>query len=76
MFEYDMNAGWKTNLAMGSMMALMVVLIVGALWVLARSRGRSPQDERGQAQTELELRYARGELSHEEFEERRGRLGG
>jgi len=64
--------GWGPLL--WSLLLLSVVLIVG---YGAYTRGRAPAPEQSQTDTALSTlrsRYARGELSEEEFEERRRRL--
>jgi len=57
-----------------SLILLSVVLIVG---YAVYTRGRTPATEQSQTDTALSTlrsRYARGEISEEEFEERRRRL--
>lgn len=60
---------------MGGFMFLWPVLLIGLIVLLVSGLGDGTGTEnRDQAMTVLRERYARGELSEEEFEERRRRL--
>lgn len=59
---------------------LLVALLIAGVYALLRvaqrgSSGPGSPAASSQAMTILEERYARGEIDHEEFEERRRRLG-
>lgn len=56
-----------------------LVVLVGVVWLIVRSQGGGPSRDRGRATKEspleiLKRRYAAGELSTEEYEERKKRL--
>lgn len=53
--------------------AIAVLAVVAATWLLANLRG-SPGG-RADPRHELDLRYARGEISSDEYRERRQHLG-
>jgi putative membrane protein len=56
---------------------LVVALLIAGLYAVIRAGQRgSGSAASSQAMAILEERYARGEIDHEEFEERRRRLGG
>lgn len=65
-----MGAAWPWLL---TWLAFLLVLLGGG-YLLYRALGRSDRGESDPALEELRLAYARGELSDEEFEERRDRL--
>ncbi|MFC4437512.1 MULTISPECIES: SHOCT domain-containing protein [Natrialbaceae] len=54
--------------------AVFLVVILGGGYLLARSLDRGERQKTDPALEELRVAYARGELSDEEFEERRERL--
>lgn len=53
-------------------LAFLALVVVATLWLV---RNMSGGGARGDARRELDLRYARGDLSSEEYNERRERLG-
>lgn len=56
----------------GSLMMLtLVAFIAAAIWLLARSLGAGLHGNHGKAREILDERYARGELTVEEYRERR-----
>lgn len=60
---------------MGGAMFLWPILLIGLIVVLVWGLGdRAETGDRDQAMTVLRERYARGELSEEEFDERRRRI--
>lgn len=61
--------GWGTGMMLG-----WVLLLVGIGYLAYRSLTRSGPLTNDPAVEELRMQYARGELSDEEFEERRQRL--
>ena len=74
---WHMADGWGWWMLVGWLwMAVFWGLIIWAVVTVVRrdgsSSGRSASDD---PLTILERRYAAGEISHEEFEERRSRLG-
>ena len=84
---YDWGYGGMPHGGMGFgmggwilMVLLWVLLIVGIVvlvkWLISSSGSDSRQSEarRGRALEILRERYARGEIDHEEFDERRRRL--
>ena len=82
---YDWGYGWMPHGGMyGAGWVLMVLfwilLIIGIValikWLLSSGHQRpsEPRDGRRTALDILKERYARGEIDHEEFEERRRRL--
>ncbi|MGH2695755.1 MAG: SHOCT domain-containing protein [Actinomycetota bacterium] len=52
-------------------LAVIVLAVVTSVWLVTNLRGRRPDDVRH----ELDLRYARGEMSDDEYRERRQHLG-
>lgn len=52
-------------------LAVLVLAVVATVWLVVNLRGRGPDDVRH----ELDLRYARGEMSSDEYRERRQHLG-
>ncbi|MWV39050.1 SHOCT domain-containing protein [Natrialba sp. INN-245] len=52
----------------------MFLLVLGGAYLLYRAIDRTESDDRDAALEELRLAYARGDLSDEEFEQRRERL--
>jgi putative membrane protein len=64
---------------MGFGLILWVLLIAVAIWAVMRFTGRASGDDRGTSPSPtpleiLEERYARGEISDQEFAERKGTL--
>jgi putative membrane protein len=53
-------------------LAFLVLVVVATIWLV---RNMSGGDTRGDARRELDLRYARGDLTSDEYNERRERLG-
>ena len=79
MWHWD-EWSWATWLGMALMMLAMVVLFGLLAWLLLRAftdrrDGKAPE-EPDAAVEELRLRYARGEMGREEYEERRRALSG
>lgn len=72
---WDMHDGWGWWMMFGWIwMAIIVALVV---WAVAAVTTRRDDTRAGGEPTALEIlerRYARGEIDHEEFEERRRRL--
>ncbi|MGK7296158.1 MAG: SHOCT domain-containing protein [Candidatus Wenzhouxiangella sp. M2_3B_020] len=69
--DWGMHWGWWLFLV------LLVALVVFAIWAVSRSAG-SRRQSRTREETPLERlqrRYAEGEISTEEYEERKSRLG-
>ena len=66
--------GW---LLLGGLLliALLVLVIVGTIWLVRNMRG-SPRSGQGSAVDELERRYALGEIDREEFTRAREDLAG
>ena len=68
-------AGWMLLwLLVG--VGLLVVLALGAVWLVRAVSGRDERGEPSTARRELDVRYAQGELSHEDYVERRRQLSG
>jgi len=72
-----MMTGFEWGMGLGGWlwMAVAVVLVVVTVWALVStiaSRDRRPVDEAAQI---LKARFARGEISHEEYEQARRLLG-
>ena len=76
---WHMGAGWGWWMAFGWLgMVVVVALIVWAVYavVTRREGGRDLQQlDEPEALTSLERRYARGDITAEQFEEMRSRLG-
>ncbi|HEU0246653.1 MAG TPA: SHOCT domain-containing protein [Gaiellaceae bacterium] len=74
----DGDWGWGMWLAMTIGMTAMLVTLLAIVWLIVRAVGPPPVEaERSgedRALEELRVRYARGEISGEEFEERRRTL--
>lgn len=69
-----MGLGWGAGLFGWFTMLLVLVGIVALLvWALGQSRGRSSGSS-DDVMEQLRARYARGEISDEEFDERASRL--
>ena len=72
------DLGWAGWLGMGLMMLAMVALIGFVAWLIVRAVRPDRDGPRHAAGDDalqaLQTRYARGEISTEEFEERRDRL--
>lgn len=78
-----MNGGVMGGPFMGLVWLLLLALIIGGVWLLVRAiRGSDngararPDGEGTSALSILEERYARGEIDHDEFQERRRALRG
>ena len=78
MGDWNDEWGWSMWVAMTIAMTAMLVTLLAIVWLIVRAVGpprreveRSGEDR---ALEELRLRYARGEISGEEFEERRRTL--
>ena len=75
----DGDWGWAMWLAMTIGMTAMLVTLLAIVWLIVRAVGPPREFERSRedrALEELRLRYARGEISGEEFEKRRRTLLG
>jgi uncharacterized membrane protein len=73
----DGDGGWSMWLAMTIGMTAMVVTVLAVVWLIVRAVGPPREVERrgeDRAFEELRLRYARGEITGEEFAERRRTL--
>ena len=74
----DGDWGWGMWLAMTIRMTAMLITLLAIVWLIVRAVGPPPREaERSsedRALEELRVRYARGEISGEEFEERRRTL--
>jgi len=76
----DGDWGWPMWLAMTIGMTAMLLTLLAIVWLIVRAVGPPPEGERRDgdqsdaALEELRVRYARGEISGEEFEERRRTL--
>jgi len=73
----DGDWGWPMWLAMTIGMTAMLLTLLAIVWLIVRAVGPPREGERGRedrALEELRVRYARGEISGEEFEERRRTL--
>jgi putative membrane protein len=55
---------------------VLALLVVGVVWLVRSLAGPSPGGSPGAARQELDLRYARGELTREEYQQRRADLEG
>ena len=65
--------GWWMFFSMLLFWGGVIALIV---WAVTTTSDRRPSGGRGRALEILEARYARGEIDHDEFEERRRTLEG
>lgn len=75
MWGWDHGWGWGGWVLMSLMMIVFWTLVIaGAVW-LARSFGPTERSNQAPLRT-LEERFARGEIDHDEFEERRSILIG
>lgn len=76
MGDGDWGWGWGMWLAMTIGMTAMLVTLLAVVWLIVRAVGLPREAERREdrALEELRVRYARGEISVEEFEERRNTL--
>jgi len=65
---------WGFGGGMGWMMAwwwvFWILVIAGVIWILARSGAGRGAGQEESPETILKRRYARGEISHEEYEQR------
>ncbi len=69
MASFDWNS-------VGFLMIVVAAMVLGAIWVMLRQLPLKPRDRgrRAADQSPLELlsqRYARGEIGHEEFEQKK-----
>lgn len=72
---WDMHDGWGWWMMFGWIwMAIIVALVVWAVAAVTTRRDDTRGSGEPTALEILERRYARGEIDHEEFEERRRRL--
>jgi putative membrane protein len=55
---------------------LLGLLVVGVVWLVRTLTGPGPGSATSAARQELDLRYARGELTREEYQQRRADLEG
>ena len=73
----DGDWGWAMWLAMTIGMTAMLVTLLAIVWLIVRAVGPPREVERSRedrALEELRVRYARGEISGDELEERRRTL--
>lgn len=69
------GVGWWGGLLMLLWLVLVVVIVTGVAWLVVSflgSRGRSSRDEAAET---LRARFAKGEISAEEYEQARRVLG-
>lgn len=69
----DGDGGWAMWLAMTIGITAMVVTVLAVVWLIVRAVGPPREVERrgdDRALEELRLRYARGEITGEEYSER------
>ena len=74
---WDNDWGWPMWLTMTIGMTAMLVTLLAIAWLIVRAVGPPREVERRKADRaleELRVRYARGEITGEEFEERRRTL--
>jgi putative membrane protein len=55
---------------------VLALLVVGVVWLVRTLTGAGPASATSTARQELDLRYARGELPREEYQQRRADLEG
>jgi putative membrane protein len=55
---------------------VLALLVVGVVWLVRTLAGAGPASTLSTARQELDLRYARGELTREEYQQRRADLQG
>ena len=55
---------------------VLALLVVGVVWLIRTLAGPGPGSATSAARQELDLRYARGELTREEYQQRRADLEG
>lgn len=73
-------AGWGWGMAAGMALwmliglALLVFLVAAALRLIRPTEFRASEPSRSDALAILEERYARGEIEHEDYEQRRARI--
>ena len=67
------TGGWWMFLAMLLFWGGLIALII---WAVRTTSDRAPAQPRGRALDILQERYARGEIDHDEFEQRRRTLEG
>jgi putative membrane protein len=74
------GGGWPDGLSWVMFAILLVLLLIAvvslALALYDRSHDKAPAPSSSGALTELDLRYARGELGRDEYLQRRADLGG
>ena len=75
MYGWDMGgAGWLWGIGGLIVLVALVVLVVWAVSSMSRA-GRAPEERRPQSLDILRERYARGEITKEQFEEAKRTLG-
>lgn len=72
---YHMDMTGTSPLWMAGMMAIRIILVAGLLYVAYRFLTGGTVHSEDPAFEELRLAYARGDLSEEEYEKRREKLG-
>ena len=55
---------------------VLALLVVGVVWLVRTLAGSGPSSSTSTARQELDLRYARGDLTREEYQQRRADLEG
>ena len=70
----DGDWGWGMWLAMTIGMTAMLLTLLAIVWLIVRAVGAPLERREDTALEELRVRYARGDVSGEEFEERRRTL--
>jgi uncharacterized membrane protein len=68
--------GWVGDFAIGSIGVALWILLIALIVILVRGLRTTARASGGPAVRLLEERYARGEITREEFLERRAVLGG
>jgi uncharacterized membrane protein len=71
---YGWDATWIGGWWMLAGMGILALAVLGSVWLIVRRPG-SGETSRSTAQEILRERFARGELSGEQFDEAKGRLG-
>ncbi|MEX2551812.1 MAG: SHOCT domain-containing protein [Actinomycetota bacterium] len=68
-----MDAGmtWMMGFGFIFMIALLALVIAGFVWLLRNMSPRDRRDGKSGALSELEMRYARGDLDREDYLQRR-----
>ncbi len=71
MYEFGMGGGW---FGMGLWWIVVVAVVIGLVWMAGR--GRDNPAARGESALEvLNKRYASGEISREEYEQKKRDIG-